>query len=166
MARPLSFHPSQKTKKTHTNIAHISSPSFTTMKLLRSNKNHEADKAEVNKSDAVSAKSGKSGKSAKSGKSFRSRSFRRKKQEEPVEDDAKSTGTSWWNEPDADTKSDYSSSTSYTWKEKAVAQRSIVYDHFGDFPKEVLSLNMAPKPEISNPTDVLIKVEVRHAHCF
>lgn len=129
------------------------------MKLLRSRSTAAAADAELNKSDAVSAKSGKSGKSK--------RSFRRKKQpqqaQEPaLDDDTKSNGTSWWNEADADAKSEYSSSTSYSWKEKAVAQRSVIYDHFGDFPKEVLSLNMSPKPEITNSTDVLIKVEVGH----
>ena len=99
--------------------------------------------------------------STKSGKSKRSqRSKKKEKQSEPVEDDAKS----WWNEPDADAKSDMSSSTAYSWKEKKIAQRNITYDHFGDFPKEVLSLNMTPKPEIENPTDVLIKVEVRNQH--
>jgi hypothetical protein len=127
------------------------------MKLLRSRSAATAGDAELNKSDAVSAKSGKSGKSK--------RSFRRKKQpqqehEPAFDDDTKSAG--WWNEADADAKTEYSSSTSYTWKEKAVAQRSVVYDHFGDFPKEVLSLNMTSKPEITNSTDVLIKVEVRH----
>lgn len=94
--------------------------------------------------------------SIKSGKSKRShRSKKKEKQSEPVEDDAKS----WWNEPDADGKSDMSSSTAYSWKEKKIAQRNITYDYFGDFPKEVLSLNMTAKPEIENPTDVLIKVE-------
>lgn len=123
------------------------------MKLLKGNsKSTDADKAEVSKVDAQSTKSGKSKRSLRS---------KKKKEKQPsVEDDGKS---SWWNESDADAKSEMSSSTAYSWKEKMVAQRNIVYDHFGDFPKEVLSLNMTPKPEIENPTDVLIKVEVRES---
>lgn len=128
------------------------------MKLRRSNRsisNDDAEKAEVSKSDAVSLKSSKSGRSK--------RSFRLKKKEPQEEEDAKSASSGWWNgESDADAKSEYSSSTAYSWREKAVAQRKIQYEHFGDFPKEVLALSMSPKPVIQNPTHVLIKVEVRH----
>lgn len=125
------------------------------MKLLRSSKStdHADNKAEVIKTDAVSQKSAKSKRSLRSGKS--------KKAKQAPEAAPASKEESWWNEPDADAKSDMSSSTAYSWREKAIAQRNISYDHFGDFPKEVLSLNMTPKPEVLNSTDVLIKVEVR-----
>jgi len=130
------------------------------MKLRRSPRSavthDDSEGAEVAKSDVVSTKSGRSGRSL--------RSFRKKKNKEPALDDDKSAATNgWWNEADADAKSEYSSSTAYSRREKAVAQRNIQYDHFGDFPKEVLALNMSPKPKIQNSTDVLIKVEVRHA---
>ena len=89
--------------------------------------------------------------------------------EEPrqeVEDEERSAG-SWWPkvgnvEDDADAATEYSSCTDAAWSEKAYGQKQVVYTHFGDFPKEVLEVQQTPKPKIENPTDVIIKVEVRY----
>jgi hypothetical protein len=116
------------------------------------------DNAKATKDNAKPAKSGSNPRTSNKNQMIEPR--------QEVDDDERSA-LSWWPmadnvEDDADAATEYSSSVGGTWSEKAYGQKQVVYTHFGDFPKEVLEIQQVLKPTIENPTDVIIKVEVRY----
>lgn len=121
---------------------------FVTMKLLK--RNNKANDAEVD-----------GNKTSKGSQKF---SLRKNKTDNDdmtphkPEDDEKS----WWTHHTAKSaETEFSSSQAKQRREDGYIQKKVVFDQFGDFPKELLSVTADLKPKPESSTDVVIKVEVR-----